>query len=259
MQKSQAKSDARLIPEWAKAISELRRRLNLNQTNFGQRLHSSTMGVSRWERGMQEPSSHIYIELGNLAGASRCWYFWGQAGLRKEDVMSILPESGQPSKLSQSIPIQIAHAGVNRKALESPQLVAIPLLKIAVASPGEQVDSLETLHDAPVENVIAAPRDWCPNPVTTSCLKVRGKSMMPLIDDGYILAVDSSQTDPGKLNGKVVIAWNRDRGLAVSRMQRYDNTDVLQPENNEYKSLILDRKSSWKIVAKVLWWVGQAP
>jgi len=28
--------------------------------------------------------------------------------------------------------------------------------------------------------------------------------MMPLIHDGYILAVDSSQTNPAKLNGKVV-------------------------------------------------------
>src|SRR6267378_4163800 len=56
-------------------------------------------------------------------------------------------------------------------------------------------DSSATLHDAPFEGVIAAPQDWCPNPSATTCLRVRGKSMMPLIHDGYILAVDSSQTD----------------------------------------------------------------
>jgi len=70
--------------------------------------------------------------------------------------------------------------------------------------------------------------------------------MMPLIHDGYILAVDSSQTNPAKLNGKVVIAWHRDMGLTVSRLQHYDHTDVLQPESREYESIVLDNKHEWK-------------
>lgn len=51
------------------------------------------MAVSRWERGAQEPLSHSYIELGNLAGASDCWHFWGRAGLRTEDVLRVMPET----------------------------------------------------------------------------------------------------------------------------------------------------------------------
>lgn len=114
-------------------------------------------------------------------------------------------------------------------------------------------------HDARVESMIAAPKDWCPNPPATTCLRVRGKSMMPLIDDGYILVVDSSQTDSAKLNGKVVIAWHRDKGLTVSRLQHYDHTNVLQPESREYESIVLNSKPNWKIVAKVLWWIAKAP
>ena len=83
--------------------------------------------------------------------------------------------------------------------------------------------------------------------------------MMPLIHDGYILAVDSAQTYHPELNGKVVIAWHRDMGLMVSRLQHYNHTEVLQPENREYNSIVLDNKHDWKILAKVLWWIGKAP
>ena len=61
--------------------------------------------------------------------------------------------------------------------------------------------------------MIAAPRDWFPNPATTSCLRVRGNSMSPLIQDGYILGADYSLSDQMLLNGKIVIAWHKDRGL----------------------------------------------
>ena len=83
--------------------------------------------------------------------------------------------------------------------------------------------------------------------------------MEPLIRDGYILAVDSSQNDHAKLDGKVVVAWHKDTGLAVSRFTRYDHTEVLQPENRAYESVVLDKKHAWKVLGKVLWWIGKAP
>ncbi len=115
---------------------------------------------------------------------------------------------------------EIVNAGSGKKKgkLKAQQLVAIPVLKIA-ASHGEKNDGGPLLHEALVESMIAAPRDWCPNPMTTSCLRVRGNSMAPLIYDGYILAVDSMQNDPSTLDGKIVIAWHKDSGLTVSRFR----------------------------------------
>jgi SOS-response transcriptional repressor LexA len=107
--------------------------------------------------------------------------------------------------------------------------------------------------------MIAAPRDWCPNPATTSCLRVRGNSMAPLIEDGYIVAVDSSQNGQIQLNGKIVIAWHKDRGLTVTRLRRFDHTEVLEPENHGYEAITLGAKQRWTILAKVLWWIGKAP
>jgi hypothetical protein len=108
----------------------------------------------------------------------------------------------------------------------------------------------ELLHDASIESMIAAPKGWRPNPSTTSCVRVSGNSMSPLIHDGYILAVDSAQTEINELNGKIVIAWHRDRGLTVSRLNRFDHTIVLQSENSNCESITLSGNQKWKIVPR---------
>jgi SOS-response transcriptional repressor LexA len=259
MRKPSNKTKSATKPDWASMISRLRKSLGLSQTSFGHEVHSSAMGVSRWERGAQEPPSHSYIELGNLAGDPDCWFFWGRAGLRSEDLMRVLP------KLRDRIPqpnlhnFQLVHAGTTSAKVEKTQLVAIPLLKIVAATNGEKGDNMPILHEAPVESMIAAPKEWCPNPGSTYSLRVRGNSMNPLIYDDYILVVDSSQVDRAQLDGKIIIAWHKDVGLTVSRFRRYDHTEVLHPENREYGSTTLDRKNKWKIIAKVLWWIGRAP
>jgi SOS-response transcriptional repressor LexA len=157
--------------------------------------------------------------------------------------------------------LEIVTAGSgNRKLTEKVQLVAVPLLKIVAATPGLKGDNVPYLQDAPVESMIAAPKDWCPRPSSTSCLRVQGRSMAPTICDGYIVAVDSSQTDRSKLDGKIVIAWNQKRGLTVSRFRRYGHTETLQPENPQYESITLGKKDEkWKVVATALWWIGRAP
>jgi SOS-response transcriptional repressor LexA len=107
-------------------------------------------------------------------------------------------------------------------------------------------------HDCGGEGLVPASGDY-------ELFAVRGNSMSPLIHDGYILAVDSSQKEIGELNGKIVIAWHRDKGLTASRLKRFDHTIVLQSENANYESITLSGKQKWKIVAKVLWWIGKAP
>jgi SOS-response transcriptional repressor LexA len=247
-------------PPWAKAVRTLRVRLNLNQEEFGSRLGFSAMAVSRWERGAQEPPSHAYIGLGNLAHDSSCWYFWERAGLRSEHVMRVLPTLERNIRFSKLQNFEIVSAGVGPKhQKDKVQLVALPVLKVVAASPGEKGDDLHLLSEAPIENMLAAPKDWCPNPAYTSCLRVRGNSMAPMIQDGFVVAVDSSQIDMNSLDGKIVIAWHKDVGLTISRLRLYDHTAVLVPENSEYGAVTISAKQPWKIVATVLWWVGRAP
>lgn len=244
--------------EWTEKIVDLRRNLNLSQTAFGRRLRMSAMAISRWERGVQEPTAASYIDLGNLAGDPLCWYFWGRAGLRNEDVMRVLPNYKKRSFPTSLFGLRFAKAGGGKKKSNLPRLSAVPLLKLVVASHGGKGDISPLLDDAQVESAIAAPNEWCPNPSSSTCLRVSGNSMAPLIRDGYILAVDSSQHDRVKLIGEIVIAWNKDRGLTVSRLMRYGQTEVLQSEDRDHEAVVLDGKEKWIILAKVLWWIGKA-
>lgn len=77
-------------PEWALKIERLRNRLGLSQTALARKLNVSAMAISRWERGVNEPSANCYIHLGKLAGRSECWFFWERAGLAKADVKRAL-------------------------------------------------------------------------------------------------------------------------------------------------------------------------
>jgi len=242
--------------EWAGRINALRRRLGLSQSELGKRLDASAMAVSRWERGIQEPPANISIQLGNLTGDPECWYFWARAGLHSDDLMRVLPSVRSRLRRDRLPDLRIVQAGVHRVPKKASQLVAIPVLPVVAATHGGKGDPAILLQEAKPETLLAAPNQWCPNPAYTSCLRVRGRSMMPLIHDGYIIVVDTSQTNRRKLYGHIVVAAHKDQGLVVSRLQRFDDTEVLVPENREYDSTALS--TNWRIVAKILWWIGRS-
>jgi DNA-binding transcriptional regulator YiaG len=178
------KSASSQIPEWATTIMRLRNSLGLNQESFGESFHCSAMAVSRWERGISEPISSAYIELGNVAGDPLCWYSWGRAGLSREDLTRVVPRLQERLRQARILELRIVSAGTSVRKTEADatlQLLAIPLLKTVAASIGENGDDHEMLPDASVESMIAAPKDWCPNPSTTSCLLVGDNSISPLI------------------------------------------------------------------------------
>ena len=126
-------------PEWARLVRELRQELGLNQAELGLRLHYSTMAISRWERGEQEPTDRAYIELGNLAGNPKCWYFWGRAGLHSENLLRAMPEMrmGQQGSRIANLEIVRAGSGAQKTHRQKQKLVAIPLLKVVAAAHGE--------------------------------------------------------------------------------------------------------------------------
>ena len=74
------------LAEWAKCIALLRKKLGMTQTELANKLGVTAMTVSRWERGLVEPTASGYIALGNLAGVKESWYFWKRAGLNESQV-----------------------------------------------------------------------------------------------------------------------------------------------------------------------------
>ena len=246
----------RTIPEWAKRIERLRGSLNLGQAQLGEELQYSAMAISRWERGLQEPSADVYIKLGKLAVRQERWFFWGRAGLNKTDIQN---EMSQLKGAFSEVEVVIAGSGAEKVPAQKTQLVAIPLLRVHAGSHGQEGDRVFDLSQSPREEVIAAPLSWCPNPRSTSCLRVKGKSMVPMIYDGDILAVDSSQTKHSELNNKIVVASHREKGLSVSRFKRINGIELLESDNRDYEAVTFSRDRNWQIVGKVLWLIRQTP
>jgi phage repressor protein C with HTH and peptisase S24 domain len=248
--------------EWAEQIRNLRQELGISQSELARKLDCSAMTVSRWENGQLAPTARYYIELGKLAGKEDCWFYWGRAGLQSSDVMPVLTERERKqvsARPEEQMELAAAGGGVKQEAARKPKMVPIPVLQVTVGTHGGQGDRHGNLSHIPAREILGTPIEWCPNPSYTSLLRVRGHSMEPLIRDGDIAAVDSSQTNRAELDGKLVIVTNEEKGLCVSRLRRYPKFDVLESENREYQSVVLGKSSGWRIVARVLWWISAAP
>jgi phage repressor protein C with HTH and peptisase S24 domain len=248
-----------MLQEWAGQITALRERLEINQAELARRMECSAMTVSRWERGLLQPSAEHFIQLGNLGNKSEAWFFWEKAGIRAAKMAEALSAPSRARRLAAPV-LQRARAGAAAVASEKmPDIVGLPLLKAVVGAHGMPGDRRSSLSTIPATEMIGAPAPWIPNAAYTSLLRVKGHSMEPLIRDGDILAVDSFETERSQLYGKIVIATSDSKGLCVSRLRRYENLDVLEAENREYESVVLNKGSGWRIVARVLWWISAAP
>jgi phage repressor protein C with HTH and peptisase S24 domain len=244
------------LPEWAREITALRERLGMSQGGFAKRLECSAMTISRWERGLVAPSTEYYIQLGLLAGKAKAWFFWERAGLRKADVARTLDFAREDSGALGAPDLDHARAGATPG---TGKFISLPMLRAVAGTHGTKGNRRLSLDRIPADRMIGAPADWCPNPEYTSLLRVRGRSMEPVIRQGDILAVDSFQNDPAQLIGKVVVAAHEEKGLCVSHLRRYQRLYVLESEDRSHEALILNRDSGWRIVARVLWWISAAP
>jgi len=249
--------------EWVRKILQLRKRLGLNQSEFAVRLNYSAMALSRWESGTHEPTAEAYVQMGNLAAPSESNWFWTRAGLKSADLSRMFPQgAGVLDKVDfPDFEIVVAGSGGKRTPVAKikPRLVAIPVLAVHAGAHGERGDQILDLDGAEATEMIAAPVLWCPNPAATSCLRVRGSSMSPMIDDGDIVVVDSTQHDTKDLNGKIIVAWNRKTGLTLSRFLVMKGVQLLESENRDYKPISMGRDRNWRIVGKVLWWIRRSP
>src|ERR1700730_17522455 len=250
------------ISESALRILKLRQCLGLSQTALGSQLHYSAMAVSRWEAGSQEPPAQCFIQLGNLSGEPECWWFWARTGLRPADISRKLSRGRSVPHRAKFPDFEIAVAGSGKKRAgnsKKVKLIAIPVLPIHAATRGQKGDDDLDLGQVSPDEMIAAASIWCPNPAETSCLRVRGSSMNPLIDDGDIVALDSCQSDPDELNGKIVVAWHPEHGLSLSRFLRVDGLQLLESENRKYEPIVFGKDRDWRLVCKVIWWIRSAP
>lgn len=253
------KSKREAAPEWVLQITTLRERLGINQAELARRLECSAMTISRWERGLLQPSAEHFIQLGNLGNPTEAWFFWEMAGIQPARMVEAL--GGSPRSRKPTANLSLASAGANGRALPTNKVavIGLPLLKAVVGAHGTRGDKRNSLRTIPVSETIGVPAAWCPNPAYTSLVRVNGNSMQPAIRDHDILAVDAYQTERRRLYGEILVVTSETNGLSVSRLRHYDSLDVLEADDRQYEPVILKKAGRWRIIGRVLWSISGIP
>ena len=225
-------------PEWAERITRFRESQKLSQAGLAKRLNVSPMAPSRWERGINEPSSEIYMQLGKMAGDPDCWYFWQRGGLSRDDISSVAPGFGAGSS-----------DGGGSGVAPTPAPDSPPLS----ISFGVHTEFFSTDY----EEFITVPSSWCPNPDRIICIRINEDGMAPIVGHGFIVAIDTSMTDPDELDSALIAVLNRNNELLVRCLALYGEAHMLVGEDRRHAPIPYDDRE-WKIAGKVLWWIGKA-
>lgn len=248
-------------PDWCPKIKDLRGELDLSQEALARQLKVTKKTVAEWEQGRQPPSPERALQLARLAapGELRRWFTrhaLGRIGAEGPLVLdALLPgrvgRSGQRALPGAELRLIAPADWSDRfRALEGlDHYVPIPLLRDAAAA-----GSAREISESDIEGYALIHYAWCPNPANFTCVRVRGDSMAPILDDGAIVAVDHTQRDPLLLHQKMVAA-RHEGGVTIKWLERRpDHSLSLVPENKQYPALELPRTPDNPLIGLVAWW-----
>ncbi|HKC71871.1 MAG TPA: hypothetical protein VKB60_09620, partial [Terriglobales bacterium] len=109
------------------------------------------MTISRWERGLLQPSAEHFIQLGNLGSKNEAWFFWEMAGVQASKMIDALGTSSGNGRRLQVAHIQRAKAVFPDK---TSQVVGLPLLKGVIGTHGVQSDRRSSLRTIPATQIL---------------------------------------------------------------------------------------------------------
>src|ERR1700739_3926381 len=132
------KSKRIVLPDWGLQITALRERLGINQAELARRMECSAMTISRWERGLLQPSAEHFIQLGNLADKTEAWFFWEMGGVRPAKVLEALQASARAKRAFGTVQRPDRYdEGQAAKPARAPHCVDVRLLHAAVGRHGQ--------------------------------------------------------------------------------------------------------------------------
>ncbi|MGH9804500.1 MAG: S24 family peptidase [Candidatus Acidiferrales bacterium] len=240
-------------------IKQLRRILDLSQEQLARRIDVTKKTVAEWEQGRQPPSPERLLQLAKLAppGDIRHWFtrhallrIGAEANLVLEALLD--GRTGGPGPLAAGELRVVAPADLSERlrALEGlDHYAAVPLLRDAAAA-----GAARAISESDIEGYVLVPYGWCPDAQNFSCLRVRGDSMTPILNDGAIVGIDRTQRDPAMLQQQMVAA-RYEEGVTIKWLERQpDGALLLVPENKSYATLLLPRAAANPIIGAVSWY-----
>ena len=206
--------------------------------------------VYRWERGEYEaPLAYLDYAVRHW-GVSGTWLLTGKDNAPQQIV--------EPPNLEV---VATKHYRPVKDAVTSGHYIAVPLLEDSVAAgPPAEVDENHIEGWA----LIYADRQWMPNaPDKYTCVRIRGRSMYPILDDGDLVAIDhaerpTSLAELKRLNGKMV-AFRVNGGVTIKWLKFMEDQDLVVgvPENkDELDHLVVLQREQINdgIIGLVRWW-----
>lgn len=224
---------------------QAREERGFNQRDAALKIGISQQNLSRYEAGSVEPPAGVLLALSNTYNVSIDYLIKG-----KEPI----PRGYNPPPLQIETVKKYSHRV--HDAIEQGRYVPVRLLNDAVAA-GAPAEVNE--DDVGGWALIYADRQWMPNdPEKYTCVKVKGRSMYPVLDDGDIVAIDHAERNPKALDGKMV-AFRVNGGVTIKwlKFRPKEKTVVGVPENHEeldHVVILVGPEIDEGIVGLVRWW-----
>ena len=221
--------------------------LKLSQAQFSTRMGVSQSNVSRWEAATLKPEPEYLIKLSALlSGHHESFYFLEEAGVPAGFLEGDAPYGPgvMPSEL------WAAQAEEARK-----NFLYVPLLRDAAAAGTPRV-----IDPKEVETVLAVHRSFAAPGAALVALRVKGQSMSPVLEDGYVVVVDTAQTEARRLRGHMVVARYGEE-VTIKWLRELKGRYILVPQRTSPRFDIqeIDEADGWGLVGAVVHWIGFPP
>jgi SOS-response transcriptional repressor LexA len=242
------------LPYWAIQIGKLLKEQRLTQVAFAAKMNVTQVSISLWVSGKSELKPEHYFRMASIWPESSTMPFFLKRAAETSGAVQVKGLSQMLSSMKKPV-VGTRRAGKGTFVSEP---VQIPLLKDAAAA-----GTPRQMQEEEIDEILPLPASLCPHPDKIVCFRIAGDSMSPLLEEGYIVAVDTDQHDQARLNAQMVAARDPEGGVTVKWLRRVGRDWMLVPQHTSkrHQPVILtrggnDEGASWQIVGKVLWWIG---
>jgi SOS-response transcriptional repressor LexA len=225
----------------------------LTQQTLAAKMNVTQGSVSNWLNGKKEPKPEMYFRMAKI------WPDAPEMPLllkRASDISGSFQVPGFEPMIGKRKPA----AGTRRVKFGklTSEAVELPLLKDPAAT-----GTPRQVNEEEIEDYLPLPGSLCPHPEEMVCIKVQGDSMSPLLEDGYIVAVDTAQKDHSRLHGQMVAARDPEGGVTIKWLRLVGKQEMLLPQytSKRHQPAVLsfgddENETGWAVVGRVLWWIG---
>jgi len=123
----------------------------------------------------------------------------------------------------------------------------VPLVADEIAAGAPMV-----IRDEDVEEKLLVPRAWLKPSGRYACVRVRGRSMHPVLSPGDIVGVNLRQQPVEQLWGKIVAA-RTEGGVTIKYLRHDEENYILVPANREYTPIVRPLTEEGLVIGPVEW------